>query len=89
MDPDSSEHHVSALADVDGILVACTCGWQAWSRTAPSPATLRLAEAQIGGKHLANVNVPTPPRREVLFAVGAFAVMVCLTAVAVYLIFTW
>jgi hypothetical protein len=86
---DKIEHKPSAAPDLDGILVSCACGWQVWSRTTPSVTTLQWAEAHIGGKHLALVNVPTPPRREVLFAVGAFAFMVLVTAVAVFLIFTW
>jgi hypothetical protein len=85
----TSEHNLSAVPDGDGILVSCTCGWEDWSRRAPSLATLQWAEAQIGGRHLADIDGPTPPRREVLFAVGAFALMVLVTAVAVYLIFTW
>lgn len=89
VEQDFSEHNLSAVPDMDGILVSCTCGWQVWSRTRPTPSTLQLAEAQIGDKHLANVNAPAPPRREVLFAVGAFTFMVCVTIVAVYLISTW
>lgn len=89
VDRDAGEHELWAMPDGDGILVGCTCGWELWSRTPPTPDTLRLARKQIGDRHLADVNVPTPPRREVLFAVGAFAFMVCLTAVAVFLIWTW
>ncbi len=85
----TSEHNLSAVPDGDGILVSCTCGWADWSRKAPSSTTLQWAEAQLGGRHLADVNVPTPPRREVLFAVGTLAFMVLVTAVAVYMIFTW
>ena len=89
VEQDTSKHNVAAVPGGDGILVSCTCGWQVWSRTSPAPMLLQLAKAQIGGKHLANVNAPTPPRREVFFAVGAFAFMVFMTVVAVYLISTW
>jgi hypothetical protein len=89
VDQDRDGHDLSAVPDGDGILVSCTCGWELWSRTPPTPTTLRLAREQFGDRHRADVNVPTPPRRDVLLAVGAFAVMVCLTAVAVFLIWTW
>ena len=88
MEQDTGEHDVTAEPDGNGILVSCTCGWQVWSRTSPSPATLRLAEAQIGGKHLANVNVPLAPAGEVLVAIGVVAFMVLMTAVVVYVIVT-
>ena len=82
-------HGLSALPYEDGILVSCTCGWEVWSRTAPSAATLQLAGEQIGGKHLAEVNAPPPPRREVLLALGVLVFMFCVTVVGVYLIWTW
>ena len=89
MGPDGGGHQLVAVADDGGILVSCMCGWQVWSRTTPTETMLRVAEAQIGGQHLANVNVPTPPRRDVLLAVGLFGFMVLATMVAVYLIATW
>lgn len=89
VDHDAGRHEPWAVPDEDGILVGCTCGWELWSRTTPTPVNLRLAREQIGGRHLTDVNVPTPPRRDVLLAVGALAVMVCLTVVAVLLIWTW
>ena len=88
MEQDTSRHDLTAMPYEDGILVSCTCGWEVWSRTGPSPATLRCAEEQIGGTHLAEVNAPAPPRREVLFALGAFVLMVCVTVLVVYLIWT-
>lgn len=88
MEPDAGGHQLVAVADGEGILVSCTCGWQVWSRTSPSETMLRLAETRIGGQHLANVNVPTPPRRDVLIAVGLFGLMVLATVVAVFLIAT-
>ena len=88
MKNDASGHAPSAVPDDDGILVTCACGWQVWSRTRPTADTLELAERQIGGAHLADVNAPPPPRHQVQLAIGLFVFMVCVTAVAVYLIVT-
>ena len=89
MKQNANRHDVRAAPDGDGILVSCACGWQAWSPTSAAPASLLAAEQQMGGKHLAEVQAPIPPRGEVFWAFGIFVVLVCVTAVAVYLIWSW
>jgi len=84
-----SGHDVRAAPDGDGILVSCTCGWRARSFTGAAPASLLAAQQQLGGKHLADVHAPIPPRGEVFWAFGIFVVLVCVTVVAVYLIWSW
>ena len=89
MEQDTNGHDVSAVPDGSGILVSCTCGWQVWSPTGAAPISLLLAEQKIGGEHLADVHVPAPARREARWAFGIFVLMVCVTGVMVYLIWTW
>ena len=89
MKQNANRHDVRAAPDGDGILVSCACGWQAWSPTSAAPASLLAAEQQMGGKHLAEVQAPIPPHGEVFWAFGIFVVLVCVTAVAVYLIWSW
>lgn len=89
VEQNASSHDVRAAPDGDGILVSCTCGWRAWSFTSAAPASLLAAEQQIGGEHLAEVQSPIPPRGEVFWAFGIFVVLVCVTVVVVYLIWSW
>ena len=88
MEQNASSHAVRAAPDGDGILVSCTCGWRAWSSTSAAPASLLAAEHQLGGEHLADVHAPGP-RGEVFWAFGIFVVLVCVTGVMVYLIWSW
>lgn len=85
----ASSHDVRAVPDGDGILVSCTCGWTAWSSTSAAPASLLAAEQELGGQHLADVHAPIPPRGEVFWAFGLFVVLVCVTVVVVFLIWSW
>ena len=70
VEQNANRHDVRAAPDGDGILVSCTCGWQAWSPTSAAPVSLLAAEQQIGGKHLAEMQAPIPPRGEVFWAFG-------------------
>jgi hypothetical protein len=89
VEQNASSHDVRAAPDGDGILVSCTCGWRAWSPTSAAPASLLAAQQQLGGEHLADVHAPIPPRGEVFWAFGIFVVLVCVTVVVVYLIWSW
>jgi hypothetical protein len=89
VEQNTSGHDVRSAPDKDGILVSCTCGWRAWSSTSAARASLLAAEQQLGGQHLADVQAPAPPRGEVFWAFGIFVVLVCLTVVGVYLIWSW
>ena len=85
----ASSHDVRAAPEGDGILVGCICGWREWSPTRAAPASLLAAEQHLGGRHLADVNAPIPPRGEAFWAFGIFVALVCVTVVGVYLIWTW
>lgn len=89
MEENGNSHDVRAAPEGDGILVSCTCGWRAWSPTSAAPASLLAAERQLGDEHLADVHAPIPPRGEVFWAVGIFVVLVCVTVMVVYLIWSW
>jgi hypothetical protein len=89
VEQNASSHDVGAAPDGDGILVSCTCGWRAWTPTSAAPASLLAAEQQLGGEHLADVHAPIPHRGEVFWAFGIFVVLVCVTVVVVYLIWSW
>jgi hypothetical protein len=88
VEQNASGHEVEAAADEGGIVVSCTCGWRAWSRTSAVPVSLLAAERQLGGQHLAEVGAPVPPCGT-SWAFGVLAVLVCVTILAVYLIWTW